>query len=58
MPGSGTWYLARYIFFVLADDDKVARELVSSVRVLVWVMTHPGNLYTKAIHVNYTWARR
>ena len=40
------------------DDDSVARDLASSVRVLVWVMTHPANLQLKAIHVNNTWAKR
>ncbi|KAL8567979.1 hypothetical protein ACOMHN_029154 [Nucella lapillus] len=40
------------------DDDSVAKEMASRVRVLVWVMTSPQNLDKKAIHVQNTWGKR
>ena len=40
------------------DDTTVAEELFNKVRVLVWVMTSPGNLKTKAAYVRDTWAKR
>jgi len=40
------------------DDDSVAQELYRNVRVLVWVMTGPQNLKTRAIHVKNTWGKR
>lgn len=40
------------------DDDRVAKNLSNSVRVLCWIMTGPQNLETKAIHVKRTWGKR
>ncbi|XP_076461567.1 glycoprotein-N-acetylgalactosamine 3-beta-galactosyltransferase 1-like isoform X2 [Babylonia areolata] len=40
------------------DDDSVAKEMASHVRVLVWVMTGPQNLDKKAVHVRNTWGKR
>ncbi|XP_076438739.1 glycoprotein-N-acetylgalactosamine 3-beta-galactosyltransferase 1-like [Babylonia areolata] len=42
----------------LDDDKRVAKELASTVRVLVMVITEPQNLYTKAEHVRNTWGKR
>ncbi|XP_028849184.1 glycoprotein-N-acetylgalactosamine 3-beta-galactosyltransferase 1-A [Denticeps clupeoides] len=39
------------------EDGRVADELFREVRILCWVMTGPGNLYTKAQHVKATWSR-
>lgn len=40
------------------DDDTVAKDLATKVRVLVWVMTGPQNLDAKAVHVRNTWGTR
>lgn len=40
------------------DDDTEARRLAKEIRVLVWVMTAPKNLQTKAKVVRDTWGRR
>ncbi|XP_059178877.1 glycoprotein-N-acetylgalactosamine 3-beta-galactosyltransferase 1-B-like isoform X2 [Physella acuta] len=40
------------------DDDAIARKLSEQVRVLVWVMTSPDNLKSKARIVRDTWAKR
>ncbi|CAG5132785.1 unnamed protein product [Candidula unifasciata] len=32
--------------------------LYKKIRLLCWVLTHPGNIQTKAIHVNATWGKR
>ncbi|XP_059148646.1 glycoprotein-N-acetylgalactosamine 3-beta-galactosyltransferase 1-like [Physella acuta] len=40
------------------DDDLLAKELYSKVRVACWIMTSPTNLRSKAIHVKNTWAKR
>ncbi|KAM5181997.1 glycoprotein-N-acetylgalactosamine 3-beta-galactosyltransferase 1-like isoform 2-T2 [Mantella aurantiaca] len=39
------------------DDSSISEELAHKVRVLCWIMTSPYNLYTKAIHVKYSWTR-
>lgn len=38
--------------------DEVAKSLARRNRVLCWVMTHPGNLYTKGQAVKDTWGKR
>ncbi|KAL8609836.1 hypothetical protein ACOMHN_020671 [Nucella lapillus] len=40
------------------DDDTVATQLASRVRVLVMIITEPKNVYTKAVHVRNTWGKR
>ncbi|XP_070212090.1 glycoprotein-N-acetylgalactosamine 3-beta-galactosyltransferase 1-like [Littorina saxatilis] len=40
------------------DDDTEARRLAKEVRVLIWVMTAPKNLQSKARVVRDTWGRR
>ena len=52
--------MSTYFFSILtlADYDRVTKELVKKVRVLIWVMTGPQNLDEKAIHVKNTWGRR
>ncbi|XP_076461553.1 glycoprotein-N-acetylgalactosamine 3-beta-galactosyltransferase 1-like [Babylonia areolata] len=40
------------------DDDSVAKDMARRVRVLVWVMTSPQNLDTRAVHVRNTWGKR
>ncbi|CAL1546930.1 unnamed protein product [Lymnaea stagnalis] len=40
------------------DDDAIAKKLSEKVRVLVWVMTAPNNLASKAKVVKETWAKR
>ena len=41
-----------------SDDDTEARRLSREVRVLIWVMTAPQNLQTKARIVRDTWGLR
>ncbi|XP_059148648.1 glycoprotein-N-acetylgalactosamine 3-beta-galactosyltransferase 1-like [Physella acuta] len=41
-----------------ADDNLLAKELYSKVRVACWIMTSPTTLHSKAIHVKNTWAKR
>ena len=48
--GSGQEYLRKEI--------PQASELAKNVRVLCWVMTHPENHKSKAIHVKETWGKR
>ncbi|KAG8544850.1 hypothetical protein GDO81_021726 [Engystomops pustulosus] len=38
-------------------SSKVSDDLSQKVRVLCWIMTGPSNLYTKAIHLKYSWTR-
>ena len=45
-------------FAVLSDDEPVAKELYKRVRILVFVMTSPGNLDKRAVHVRNTWSKR
>ncbi|XP_059148747.1 glycoprotein-N-acetylgalactosamine 3-beta-galactosyltransferase 1-like isoform X2 [Physella acuta] len=40
------------------DDDLLAKELHSKVRVACWIMTSPDTLLSKAIHIKNTWAKR
>ncbi|XP_059178844.1 glycoprotein-N-acetylgalactosamine 3-beta-galactosyltransferase 1-like [Physella acuta] len=40
------------------EDDTIAQELSREVRVLVWVMTTPENLETKALAIKQTWGKR
>ena len=42
----------------VSDDDAVAKRLFKEVRVLIWVMTSPQNLQSKATVVRDTWGRR
>jgi len=46
------------LFIFAASDHSVAAALYKKVRILCWVMTSPGNLEKKAIHVYRTWAHR
>ena len=47
-----------FLTWCVSDDDTVAKRLFKEVRVLVWVMTAPKNLATKAAAVRDTWGRR
>uniref|UniRef100_A0A0B7AYV3 Glycoprotein-N-acetylgalactosamine 3-beta-galactosyltransferase 1 n=2 Tax=Arion vulgaris TaxID=1028688 RepID=A0A0B7AYV3_9EUPU len=40
------------------ENDDIARELSRKVRILVWVMTTPDNLPTKAQAIKETWGKR
>ncbi|XP_076460589.1 glycoprotein-N-acetylgalactosamine 3-beta-galactosyltransferase 1-like isoform X2 [Babylonia areolata] len=40
------------------DNDEEAKRLAKKVRVLIWVMTSPKNLQSKAAVVRDTWGRR
>lgn len=42
----------------VSENNSVAAELFSKVRILCWIMTTPENHQTKAIHVHRTWGRR
>ncbi|XP_053609624.1 glycoprotein-N-acetylgalactosamine 3-beta-galactosyltransferase 1-like [Plodia interpunctella] len=39
-------------------DNSVADAIAKRVRVLCWIMTHPPNHMTKAIHIKETWGKR
>ncbi|XP_063283818.1 glycoprotein-N-acetylgalactosamine 3-beta-galactosyltransferase 1-like [Pelobates fuscus] len=41
----------------IPDNSSVSEDLSRKVRVLCWIMTAPGNLQTKAIHVKHSWTR-
>ena len=43
---------------VRADDDTEARRLAKEVRVLIWVMTSPKTLQSRARRVRDTWGTR
>ena len=44
--------------FCIQDDTSVADELFKRVTIFCWVLTHPENHYTKAIHAIQTWGKR
>ena len=46
------------LLLLISVDDSVALELKEKVRVLCWVLTHPGNHQSKAVHVKRTWGKR
>ncbi|BFY98659.1 hypothetical protein BsWGS_01698 [Bradybaena similaris] len=41
-----------------SENISVAKILYDKVRVLCWVLTRPGTIATKAIHVKATWGKR
>lgn len=40
------------------ENSTIASSLYKEVRILCWIMTHPANHRTKAIHVKKTWGSR
>ncbi|BFY98587.1 hypothetical protein BsWGS_01628 [Bradybaena similaris] len=42
----------------LLEDDHIAKEMSKKVRVLIWVMTSPETLATKAQAIKETWGKR
>ena len=40
------------------EESSNNQDLFKNVRVLCWIMTHPDNLFKKAVHVNATWGQR
>lgn len=44
--------------FHVNDDESVSSRLFDEVKVLCWVLTSPGGIKSKAIHVNRTWGKR
>ncbi len=40
------------------DNSALSDEVYKNVRVFCWIMSKKNNTYTKAIHVNATWAPR
>lgn len=42
----------------LMVDSSIAGQLRGKVRVLCWILTHPDNHRTKAVHVRDTWGHR
>ncbi|EDW11851.2 glycoprotein-N-acetylgalactosamine 3-beta-galactosyltransferase 1 [Drosophila mojavensis] len=40
------------------EQPSLAEQLKKEVRVLCWVMTHPGNHKLRALHVKRTWGKR
>ena len=46
------------ICLIPGDSSDVGQDLYDKVRVLCWIQTYDGNLWSKAIHVKNTWAKR
>lgn len=44
--------------FVPHDELSTASGVDQDIRILCWVMTHPKNHKSKAIHVKETWGKR
>lgn len=44
--------------YIVLGKDALSHWMSQKIRILCWIMTHPGNLQTKAIHVNATWVKR